>query len=414
VTRLPSWYHLIVGKLTGLIENNPHEPFQMSHDFLYLDNNASTAPLSEVLTAVTEGMSTWGNPASAHDAGRLAAEQIERARESVSGLVGARPGQVVFTSGATEANNLALRGLWEASRMTVPERTQIVVGATEHPAVLEVADWLAKAGAEVVIVPVDRSGLIDLNVLEDAVSDKTLLVSVMAANNETGVVAPVNAVVQIAHAVGAYVHSDATQMVGRLPLSFVDLELDLLSLSGHKMHGPKGVGALIASRRAPIAPQVLGGGHERGIRSGTLNTPGIVGLGVAAELADASPATSAEVEALRDRLVARLAEALGDVEVNGAAAPRLPNTANLQFAGAEAEAVMANMPEVACSSGSACSSAIPRPSHVLLAMGLTHEEASQSLRFSLSRFTTAGEVDEAVARTSAAVENVRHLTGWRG
>jgi cysteine desulfurase len=372
----------------------------MIHDSIYLDNNASTAPLPEVVDSVAEVMATcWGNPASAHDAGRVATNEIEQAREAVAELVGARTGQVIFTSGATEANNLALGGLWEASRLTVPERTQVVVGATEHPAVLEVADRLAKVGAEVVTIPVD---------------DHTLVVSMMAANNETGVIAPLGSVMEIAHSVGAYVHSDATQVVGRLSLSFADLDLDLLSLSGHKMHGPKGIGALVASRRAPLAPQTLGGGHERGLRSGTLNTPGIVGLGTAAEHADLSAAASDAMEELRDRLVASLRASIDDLEVNGDGAPRLPNTANLRFPGAEAEAVMAHMPEVACSSGSACSSAIPRPSHVLLAMGLTHEEASESLRFSLSRFTTVDEVDEAVARIVDSVSSVRRLTGWRG
>lgn len=386
----------------------------MSHDILYLDNNASTIPLPEVVASVAEAMeSLWGNPASAHGSGRLVAERTERARVSLANLLGARPAQVVFTAGATEANNLALRGLWEGSRLTVPERTQVVVGATEHLAVLDVADWLAKVGAEVVTLPVNRSGVVDVEVLNESVSDRTLLVSVMAANNETGVVSPLAAVVEAARAVGAYVHSDATQIVGRLPLSFLDLDLDLLSLSGHKMHGPKGIGALLASRRVPLAPQVLGGGHERGIRSGTPNTPGIIGLGVAAELADVTPLALAAVEQLRDRFISELSATLDGIEINGASAPRLPNTVNVRFVGADAEVVMANMPEVACSSGSACSSAIPRPSHVLLAMGLTHEEASESLRFSLSRFTTSIEVDEAVAYTSTAVKKVRQLTGRR-
>lgn len=386
----------------------------MTSNNLYLDSNASTAPLPEVITAVADAMEgAWGNPASAHRSGRSALDRVEDARGLVADLVGARPSQVVFTSGATEANNLALSGLWEASRATTPERTQIIVGATEHPAVLEVADLLSKTGADVVTLPVTSAGLVDLDVLADTVNDRTLLVSVMAANNETGVIAPMGTIVEIAHAAGAYAHSDATQLVGRLPVSFGDLELDLMSLSGHKMHGPKGVGALVTSRRTPIAPQVLGGGHERGLRSGTLNTPGIAGLGVAAKLADVTPATIAGVGALRDRLVAGLVATVGDVEVNGADAPRLPNTANVRFAHAEAEAVMANMPDVACSSGSACSSAIPRPSQVLLAMGLTPTAASESLRFSLSRFTTPEEVDEAVARTSEAVGNVRYLTGRR-
>lgn len=385
----------------------------MSPNHLYFDNNASTAPLPEVVAAVSEVMaSSWGNPASAHDAGRLAAERTERSREAVARLIDAQPGRVTFTSGATEANNLALKGLWEGSRLTAPERTQVVVGATEHPAVLEVADWLAKAGAEILKIPVDHSGLIDINALNDTVSERTLLVSVMAANNETGVLAPLEAVVGAAHEVGAYVHSDATQMVGRLPFSFLGLDLDLLSLSGHKMHGPKGAGALVASRHVPIAPQFLGGGHERGLRSGTLNTPGIVGLGVAADHANVTPAGIAAIEQLRDHLIAGLSATTEGLEVNGAGAPLLPNTANVRFAGADAEAVMAHMPELACSSGSACSSAIPRPSHVLLAMGLTHQEASESLRFSVSRMTTIDDVDAAIALVASAVENVRQLTGW--
>lgn len=380
----------------------------MSSGVIYLDNNATTPPDPVVIDAVAVCLhENFGNAASHHLPGSLALEAIEKARALVAALVGCRPQDVIFTSGATEANNLAICGLWGASRSLQPARDTILVGATEHPSVLETASSLERCGARVIPVPVDPYGVIDLGVLADLADDRTLLASVMAANNETGTLAPLEAVVSIARRAGAYVHSDATQFIGRLPFEFAALDLDLAALSAHKMHGPKGAGALLVRRGVPVAEQIHGGGHERGLRSGTLNTPGIVGFGLAAELAAQRLNEAVEIARLRDRLQMELCRRLEGVSLNGHPTERLPNTLNLRFAGADAEAVMASMPQVACSSGSACSSAVPEPSHVLLAMGLDYEAADECLRFTLSRMTTEPEIDAAVEAIAAAVSYVR-------
>ena len=379
---------------------------------IYLDNNASTAPDPLVVEAVANALRELvANPSSQHAAGQAAAAQIEIAREQLAALVGCRSREVVFTSGATEANNLALQGVWLGTRTTTPNRTRIVIGATEHPAVHEAATELERLGAELVVVPVNSSGLLDLARLAAAVDNRTLLVSVMAANNETGVISDLAEVVPIAHGHGAWVHSDATQAVGRIPLSFSALDLDLLSMSAHKMHGPKGVGALVCSRQVPLAGVTIGGGQEHGLRSGTLNTPGIIGLGVAAKLAHSRIEERAQIEKLRDWFVGQLTQLIPAVEENGRSTARLPNTANLRFVGADAEAILAGMPQLACSTGSACASAVPTPSPVLRAMGLSNTAAAECLRFSLSRTTTENELRSAVAIISAAVQHVRTTLG---
>lgn len=379
---------------------------------IYLDNNASTAPDPRVVEAVANALRELvANPSSQHAAGQAAAAQIEAAREQLAALLGCRSREVVFTSGATEANNLALLGAWLGTRTTTPNRNRVVIGATEHPAVHEVAAELVRLGAELVVVPVHSSGLLDLAQLASAVDNRTLIVSVMAANNETGVISALAEVVAIAHGHGAWVHSDATQAVGRIPLSFAALDLDLLSMSAHKMHGPKGVGALVCSRQVPLTGIAIGGGQEHGLRSGTLNTPGIIGLGVAATLARSRLAENAQIEKLRDWFVEQLTQKIPAVEETGHSIVRLPNTANLRFVGADADAVMAGMPLLACSSGSACSSAVPTPSPVLLAMGLSSTAASECLRFSLSRTTTEIELSAAVEIICAAVQHVRTTLG---
>jgi len=384
-------------------------------DTIYLDNNASTAPEPEVLEAVGWALrDLYANPSSQHPAGRRAAAAVERAREQVAALISCAPRTITFTSGATEADGLAVAGLWEGSRAAGSRRNTIIVGATEHAAVLESARSLRAAGASVIEVPVDRFGVIDLDALKALVNEDVLLVSVMAANSETGTLAPLSDVAAIAKERGAYVHSDATQYVGRLRLDMDALDLDMVSLSGHKMHGPKGVGALAARRGVPLAPRIQGGGHERGLRSGTLNTPGIVGLGVAAELAMGRFGEAKAIAGLRDRLHQGLTARLDGVNLNGHVTERLPNTVNLRFSGADAEAVMTSLRRVACSVGSACSSGIPAPSHVLLAMGLSSQEAHQSLRFSLSRNTTTADVDAAIDEIVSAVTFVRESSLARG
>lgn len=382
---------------------------------VYLDANASTAPDPEVVSVVAEAMTgLYGNPSSGHHKpGSLAARAVTDAREDVGALVGAYPNEVIFTSGATESNNLALTGIWQA-RLASEGRFKVVVSATEHPAVLKTAEALATVGAEVVIAPVDQTGRVDLQQLATLVDEQTVMISVMAANNETGTINPIGEIVQLARAVGALVHTDATQIVGRLPFSMDGLDVDLASFSGHKMYGPRGVGALICRRRIALAPLLHGGGHERGRRAGTLNTPGIVGLGVGARLAGMRFHEAAQIELLRDRLHHAVVERVGEVALNGHATDRLPNTLNLRFHEADAEALMAAMPSVACSTGSACHSGAPDPSHVLLAMGISREEAQQSIRFSLSRTTTRDEIDRAVDAIAAAVAYVRRAVAVHG
>jgi cysteine desulfurase len=352
----------------------------------------------------------FGNAASAqHAVGRRAALAVDIARDQLAGLLGCSVGEVAFTSGATEANNLALKGLFDGYR---GDRRRVLVSATEHKAVLGAAESFASKGGKVDIVPVNRFGVVEVGALAELLGPDVLLVSVMAANNETGTLNPIGGIVEMAATCGALVHTDATQWAGRLPVDVREWRVDLLSLSAHKFYGPKGVGALYVRRRTPIAPLLHGGEQERGLRSGTLNVPGIVGLGEAAALARETMGADAQrLTALRDRLQGELARRLGGVGLNGHPAERLPNTVNLRFEGAEADAVMVNMPEVAVSSGSACTSAVPEPSHVLVAMGLDRDAAEESIRFSLGRPTTGADIDRAVDEVVRAVGAVRSATG---
>jgi cysteine desulfurase len=374
---------------------------------IYLDNNATTALDERVLEAMLPVLRHVGNPSSAHLAGQAARDWVEDARQQVAALLGSSPREILFTSGSTEANNLALKGLFQRSDRA---RRRVVSVTTEHPAILETLSALAAAGADVVLVPVDHLGVVDLQRLGDAISDETLLVTVMAANNETGVLAPLPKIAQIVHASGAVLHTDATQLLAWGGVDVDALGVDLLSLSSHKMHGPQGVGALYVRREFGwrLAPIQHGGGHERGIRSGTLNTAGIVGLGAAAVIAaDEGPMAANKVRTLRDQLHQELEELAAPVILNGHPASRLPGTLNLSFPGADADAVMAGAPNVAVATGSACSTGHPEPSHVLTAMGIGEEQAACSLRFGLSRFTMAEEVKAAGARIAGSVMRVR-------
>ena len=263
------------------------------------------------------------------------------------------------------------------------------------------------------IIPASDSGQISPQALQSVLDERVLVVSAMLANNETGVISPIRDLVELSHSAGALFLCDAVQAAGRVPVSFDEIGADLMTLSGHKMHGPKGIACLIAGRGVPIGAHSHGGGQERGLRSGTLNTAGIVGFGIAAELADRSTQDSASIAAMRDQLEGAILGSVRNSTVNGSTASRLCNTSNIRFEGADAEAVMANMPSLACSSGSACSSAIPTPSPVLRAMGMSAEAADESIRFSLSRFTTAEEICSAIATVSVAVDYVRHATGSR-
>lgn len=379
---------------------------------VYLDYNASTPVDQRILRAVGEAHQRFANPASTHHrAGQEAAEQVEEARNRVAALFWRSPQDVIFTSGATEAAALGLVGAMLGS---AAGRPNAVVGATEHKAILSAAELGARlTGGEVRIARVDSNGLVDLDYLTHQIDDSVAVVAVMAANNETGVLGPVQEVSDIAREQGALVFVDATQLLGKGALTDAVLGADLLVCSSHKIYGPKGAGALIADRytQKALVPILAGGGQERGLRGGTHNTPSLVGFGLAAELAAKEQADdSARLGELAEALLTRLANEVGDVCLNGAGAPRLTNTLNLRFAGADAEAVMASMPDVQVSSGSACQSAVPMPSHVLTAMGISRQAASESIRISLGRPTTSEEIQTAAESIAAAVARVRELT----
>lgn len=385
---------------------------------IYLDYNASAPCDPRVVEAVAKAMTDgFGNASSDHRFGRRQDAAVNEAREQVVELVGGHPGGVIFTAGATEANNLALGG-FAASGVDARGRVTptLVTSAVEHASVGRTAEALAAAGrCHLQIAPVTPGGFVDLEALAGMVqaTEGEMLVSVMAANSETGVLNPIAEIADLVHQAGGLVHSDATQMVGRLPFDMTALGCDLVSLSGHKICGPTGVGALVGTREALAAlrPAVWGGGHERGLRSGSLNVAGIVGLGVAAEIAADEQASEAErVGTLRDRFVVALEGELEDVLQNGDIQRRLPNTANLRFRGADADAVLVNMDPVAASAGSACSTGAIEPSPVLTAMGLSREAAFESVRFSLGRFTTAAEIEIAAREVVTAVRYVRLMT----
>ena len=350
----------------------------------------------------------FGNAASRnHPFGWTANKAVEHAREQVASLIGARFRDVIFTSGATESNNLAIKGI--AARAPAGRR-HIVTIATEHRAVLDPCRALEREECRVTYTGVDRDGRIDLDRLRHAVTPDTLLVSAMSANNEIGLLHPLQEIAEIAHAQGAIFHCDAVQSAGLMPLHVKELGVDLVSLSAHKMYGPKGVGALYVAKRDPsidLEALIDGGGHERGLRSGTLNVPAIVGFGEAAALCrKEADADAARLGALRDRLWTALSNVEG-IHMNGPAEPRLPNNLNVRVDGVHGETLLkAIAPDVAVSSGAACATASAEPSHVLRAMGLNDEEARRSIRFGLGRFTTQQEIDTAA---TLVVNTVRHL-----
>ncbi len=355
----------------------------------------------------------FGNPAShTHRYGWRAEAAVEAAREELARAIGAQdPREIVFTSGATESDNLALQGVLLARGLA---GAHLVTAATEHPAVLDTCRALAKQGAAVTVLPVDGEGRLDPSALARALTRETALVSLMAANGEIGTLAPLAELAHVCQEAGVLFHCDAAQAVGKLPLDVGALGIDLLSISGHKLYGPKGVGALYVRRRrasgerVALAPLVHGGGQERGLRSGTLPTPLLVGLARAVSLAVAERASEAErLARLRDRLLARLEAAAGELLVNGALAARLPGNLNIAFPGVEADALIAKLPDLALSTGSACSSAKPEPSPVLVALGLPLARIRASLRIGLGRFTTLAEIDVAAERIAAEVERQR-------
>jgi cysteine desulfurase len=399
---------------------------------IYLDHHATTPVDARVLEAMLPFFSEkFGNATSKqHRFGWEANDAVERARKQVASLIGAGSKDIVFTSGATEANNLAIKGAANATGATEGtdglegKRDHIVTVATEHKAVLDPIATLEKHGWRVSVVPVGRDGLVDVNGIAGVITERTLLVSVMAANNEIGVLQPIKAIAAAAHAKGAWMHTDAVQAAGKVPFDVESLDVDLASLSAHKIYGPKGVGALYVRRRPSTAlragsrsvgvvAEIDGGGHERGLRSGTLNVPGIVGFGRAAEIARAEMQNEAgRVGRLRDRLLDGLRAKTDGMTVNGppleGTAARLPGNLNVSFAGIDGEALLVGLDDVAVSSGAACTQA--EPSHVLIALGLSKERALASLRFGIGRATTAEEVDYAATKVSEVVKRLRQLS----
>lgn len=376
---------------------------------IYLDYNSTTPVDTRVIEAMTPlWREHFGNPSSnTHAYGWAAAKLVDDARSRLAAGLGAAPEELIFTSGATEANNLAVKG---AASLMERRGRHVVTVATEHRAVLDPCRALERQGFSITVLPVGRSGLVDTARFAEALRDDTTLVSVMLANNETGVVQPVPEIAGLCRERGILVHTDATQAVGRIEVDVTALGVDLLSCSGHKIYGPKGVGALYVRRHRPrlrLAPLLDGGGHEQGLRSGTLNAPGIVGFARALELCLLEREDEARrVAGLRDRLRDQLTDELDGVSENGAAGERLPNTLNLSFARVDGAALLASLSGLAVSSGSACTSAEPKPSHVLLAMGVPGNLAAASLRFSLGRPTTTEEVD---AAAELVVDEVRRL-----
>ena len=376
---------------------------------VYLDNHATTPLDPRVLEAMLPYFGPkFGNAASrSHRFGWEAQAAVEHARRQIADLIGALPEEIIFTSGATESNNLALKGAVEASRA---EPKHIVTAATEHRAVLDPAQHLERQHTTLTVLPPLPNGMLELDRLASALRDDSILVSVMWANNEIGTLQPIGEIGALCRRRGILFHSDAAQALGRVPIQVNNQNIDLMSLTAHKIYGPKGIGALYVRRaaRSRILAQLDGGGHEFGLRSGTLNVPAIVGFGAAAQIcAQEMKAEAERVRQLRDRLQHRLLTDLDGAAVNGSIANRLPNNLNIRFAEVDASAILTSLPDVALSSGSACSSASPQPSHVLRAIGLSDAAARSSIRFGLGRFNTAEEIEFAAGRVVETVQTLR-------
>jgi cysteine desulfurase len=380
---------------------------------IYFDNHATTPVDPRVLEAMLPYFTEhFGNAASRNHAYGWAAEDaVEKSRKQIASLIGANSKEIIFTSGATESNNLAIKGVAE---MYAEKGNHIITAATEHKAVLDTCKHLEKKGCRVTYLPLKGDGLVDLDMLRDAITDKTILISIMYANNEIGVLQPVKEIGKIAKEKGILFHTDAVQAVGKVPLNVIDDGIDLMSITGHKLYGPKGAGALYVRRRNPrvqLTAQMDGGGHERGMRSGTLNVPGIVGLGAACEIAQKEmPEESARLRRLRDKLRATLEANLEEVYINGSMEHRLPNNLNMSFAYVEGESLLMGINDIAVSSGSACTSATLEPSYVLKALGLGDDLAHTSIRFGLGRFNTEEEVDYVAQKMIDVVNKLRELS----
>jgi len=380
---------------------------------IYMDNHATTPVDPRVLEEMLPYFTgKFGNAASRnHSFGWAGEEAVETARERIAKLIGATTKEIVFTSGATESDNLAIKGVAEMYR---EKGNHIITAVTEHKAVLDTCKRLEKYGYRVTYLPVQKDGLVDLDDLKRAIDDKTILVTIMAANNEIGVLQPIAEIGKLCHEKGVIFHTDATQAVGKVPIDVVKQNLDLVSISAHKMYGPKGVGALYVRRKGPrvqLSPIIDGGGHERGMRSGTLNVPGIAGLGKACAICDEEmPQESRRLAGLRDRLRDKIMSGLDEVYINGTMEHRLPQNLNISFAYVEGESLLMGINDIAVSSGSACTSATLEPSYVLKALGTGDDLAHSSIRFGLGRFNTDAEVDYVADRVIETVSRLRELS----
>src|ERR1700747_3121145 len=380
---------------------------------IYMDNHATTPMDPRVLEEMLPYfMEKFGNAASRnHSFGSAGEERVETARERIAKLIGATTKEIIFTSGATESDNLAIKGVAEMYR---EKGMHIITAVTEHKAVLDTCKRLEKYGYRVTYMPVQKDGLVDLDDLKRAMDDKTILVTIMYANNEIGVLQPVAEIGKLCRERGVIFHTDATQAVGKVPVDVVKQNIDLMSISGHKMYGPKGVGALYVRRKNPrvqISAIIDGGGHERGMRSGTLNVPGIVGLGKACAIAqEEMPQESCRLAGLRNRLRDRIMNRLDEVYINGSMEQRLPGNLNISFAYVEGESLLMGINDVAVSSGSACTSATLEPSYVLKALGAGDDLAHSSIRFGLGRFNTEPEVDYVADKLIDVVPRLRALS----
>ena len=386
----------------------------MDKKLIYLDNNATTPCDPRVVEAMIPYFyENHGNAASRnHPFGWVAEEAVDYGREQVANLIGVDTKEIIFTSGATEADNLALKGVFEMYRR---KGNHIITLKTEHKAVLDTCKKIEKMGGEVTYLDVDSEGLVDLAALEAAIKENTILISVMWANNETGVIQPMKEIGAICEKHGVLFMSDATQAVGKIPVHPKEVGVHLMAFSAHKMYGPKGVGALFVNRKKPrvkVTAQMDGGGHERGMRSGTLNVPGIVGFGKACEIAQKEMAQDAErVSKLRDKLEKGLTETLEECYVNGSIEHRMPHVTNISFKHVEGEGLMMTFNQnIGVSSGSACTSASLEPSYVLVALGLGDDLAHSSIRFSLGKFTTEEEIDYTIKALKEGVDHMRNLS----
>jgi len=380
---------------------------------VYMDNHATTPLDPRVLEAMMPFLKDrFGNAASRnHKFGWEAEEAVEEARKQIAALIGADAREIVITSGATESDNLAVKGVaW----MYREKGDHIITAVTEHKAILDTCKHLEKEGFRVTFLPVDSKGLVDLDDLRRTITDKTILISIMTANNEVGVIQDVKAIGKIARERGVLFHTDAVQAAGKVPFNVNEMNVDIASLSAHKFYGPKGVGALYVRRRNPrvlLTPIIDGGGHERGMRSGTLNVPGIVGFGKAAQISrEELPQESAEMFRLRERLRTTLERELDEIYINGDLQRRLPGNLNMSFAYVEGESLLMGINDVAVSSGSACTSASLEPSYVLKALGVGEDLAHTSIRFGIGRFNTEEEVDYVAGRVTEVVRRLRELS----